>query len=1357
MSAPKLLAAPVQTQDPHQAMHDALVKAQNDLGKNKPKEAVILELRATTLKLMLRAGEGSELALDLRKTYLSAELIINDGKAKKLTSLIDSETKKIGKTQTAQTYPEKEGFIKKQQEINKDKLQDSRDFERLLVSSIQRMSVSPTMFYGVIKEDESPAWAKSIMTLTNKGDPDAVAAFIKSDPELAGKPQLQAILLDAAKSKDNLEAMFSQLTLSQKAIDGISLMMKGKYGGIRVSEDDLRQFFRGLNLSDDEMKSALDFANGNQSNGDKIVGKIFDRLQQNSKAAPELLGRVTSLVIDANFGENAAGLNALISDMGGVPSQDSIANLKEFYRCLMGANGLGSAENKAAFNQLGSELTDRLVNDRQYIGDPTSGVHRDNFDVSLLYAFAYSCKNSPDGYFQSPLFRKQSSQFLDIVSGGGALPSAVPLTIVQNREMLDFMYDNFRQDESGFFDVMSALTNRVTSIYSRPLESKFNPEARVSTRFEAADKLVKGITELKGNALLDDMLSRFVDTTYVEDQNMIKLRSPFSMVLLGNQQDDWNNIKAFMRSMNVTPAVYSDTEQQYRNMLEFSRRKTPGVSMPRPQEMKYNLLRKLPQTYLYGMDEIYGGIVATRDYFKPSQATGNGNLDYRRETTDVKDATTGKISEGMLKRENVKGTGSLGLSGPVGSINTRFNAYTTRDMGDIRTGSGSETIFNSSQTEARNLYLGQVEINEAFLNWTESKGSQLELGEISSSGGYNNDLNFKLRGIAYGAGLLLMGERRFDDQGNSKLYLEAVINDGSKYLRVVNLDKFVNDAGYKDLEKKVEAHMKYAEACQWALPIGTYAAYETQNRNVPVGFKGGNYPLNPDGTTQTLPGTRNGFIIGAGNVWGDHRLAGLTVKTADGSELALGSYGNFKSASNSSALVVTGGYLLFRDQTDMFGRNRRANYEQRISTPVVGSEFMSNNPMYMFSAMTDKFYGLALGSRDVAGGQLGTSLLGGNFSVGGILRYEGGPRAYMYNGQYFGSGFSATAYAEGGDEKQKTVSGAARIDMGKGWALNIYGLESTNPNMRSGFGLTGSQNNPQAKALLQGISGLGTEIFDAVNDEKSAWNKDENQRNQLMRNWTGQMAGYLDQASRFLPSEAVNNLKSQFSIGIEKPGDAEIKLAIVKLGGQDAASQETNYLVTMDRIRAGESIVSFTAGVPVPMKDQYVGKDAVRNFAGVNLNVGNLTFGATGYNLGSSEPAGMKFDVVHVDDGWAKGVSASFLGQGGHRETLFIGNREMKFSLGNTNAKGLSSQEIAASYMLAARYNLGGYWRTSGMQAPNDESVRLNEAGVNLNYTSIEGMQLGAQLFITHGKGGKLGTTTVNIDGGVRLNFRLVF
>ncbi|MFA6490032.1 MAG: hypothetical protein WCT52_05130 [Candidatus Micrarchaeia archaeon] len=1327
-------------------------------------------------------------------TYVGLEAIANeldkiekpDSKAgkQKLKDLSYTVRKNIALGKTAlqmlqsapqtQTAPEKQGFT-----VNAKA--ESMEFERLLVSTMQRITLSQQLLYGVTKDERSPALAKDLLISDKGGNVELVKKLIEQDSELSSKPKLKAILLGwdemvqgkmvhidgAVESKDNLTDVFQQLTFTQKAIDGISLMMKGKYGGVSVSSADLEQFFGNLLVEDDEqniheMKAVLDFANGKSNNGAAVVDMIFSRLQSQGKISQELCGAVSSLVIDSNFGENAAGLQVLIENMGGAYSNGqgkSVENLKAFYECLAGTKGLGSTENTRAFDMLGSTITNRLLNETTYIGDQTSGTRRDKFDISLLYAFAYASK-SKDGYVSSPIFKSQSSQFLDIVSGGGSLPSAVPLTIVQNRETLDFMYDNFRQNESGFFDIMSALTNRVTSIYSRPLESRFNPAAGVSTRFEAADMLVRKIAELRGNALLDDMVSRFVDTTYAEDRNMIKLKNPFSMVLLGGQQEDWNNIRNFLKSMNIKPAEYSQLEEQYRNIQQFARNNTPGVDFARAQEMKFNLLRKLPQTYLYGMDEIYGNIVATREYFKPSQVTGAGNANYTRETTDVEDGS-GKIEEGLLRKETSKGTGSLGVSGPVGSILTKYDAYTVRDINDVRTGTGNETIFTRSSTEARNIYLGQTEINEAFLNWAEQKNSQLQLEGVTLTNGYSNDLNFKLRGISYGAGLLLMGERRFDDKGNSKLYIEAVINDGDRYLRVVNLDKFVNDAGYKDIEKKVEAHMKYVETCQWALPIGTYAAYENQNRNVPVGYLGGNYALNPDGSTQTIPGTRNGFIIGAGNVLGDHRLAGLTVKTVDGSELHLGEYGNFKSATNSSALVVTGGYMLLRDPTDLFGRDAKYNYNSqgRINTTVAGSEFMSNKPTYLFSAMTDKFYGLAVGNKEVAGGQMGTSMLGGNLSVGGIIRYEGGPRAYMYNGQYFGSGFSATAYTEGGQDRPNTSSGVVNIKMGDGWALNLYGLSSTNKDIRSGTGLNNIQSNPQAKMLLNGISSLSDKIAAVVDNKESAWKTIPlEQRNQLLREWTTELVGYLDQASQFLPSEAVESLRSQFSIGIEKPGDAEIKLSIVKLGGQDAKSEEGTYLVTMDRIRAGKSIISFTAGVPIPAKDKYIGENMVRNFAGVHLNVGNLTFGATGYNFGSSEPTGMKFNVVHVDDEFAKGFSVSLFGKGAHRETLFLGNRIFKVSLGNTNAKGLTSKEIAASYMLAARYNIGAYFRTTGQQVSGEEALRLKEAGLTFNYTSLEGHSVGGEFFINHGKGGKSGDVMVkNTDIGMRFNFRLAF
>jgi len=1385
--------APVQQQNPHQFMCDSLVKAKQELDSKSPAE-VLTNFKVAYLQMVLRFKEPAVLA-DLKSTYLSAVLRINNLNKTRamrgLDDLIAVERGKIGAPpRQVPAQPREPSFT-----INAQDRQAIKNFERTLVTSFQRMAVNPTMFYGVSQEAGMPAWVNEIISaisnnsaIRNNMDSD-VASAIENDPELAGKPGMKSILREAAKTSNGFNNVFSQLTLTQKAIDGISLIMKGKYGGVTVSEDDLRQFFGGLGLNDNQfnqLRALAGVTNGN-ADGQAVIQSIFDGLRGASRLPLPLCDKVISLVIDSNFGENAAGLNVLINDMGGtfVP-RDSIKNLQSFYSCLMGAKGLGSAENRVAFQQLGSTLTDRLLNDRLYLGSATDAIHRDKYDISLLYAFAYSCKKSPEGYFKSPNFQRQSENFLNIIGGIGdtVLPPAIPLTIVQNYGTLNFIYENFAGNESGFYDIISTLANRVTSIYSRPFESNFNS---VSTRFAAADKLVKGITGLQNNALLDDMLARFVDTSFNEDQNVIKIKNPFSLVLGGEQQQDWDNVRNFLGSMNIRSTDYFDTEGKYRSIQDFSRRQMPGIDMVNPQTARSNLLRKLPQTYLYGIDAIYGEIVRANEWFKPNEFGSAGNLLGNRSSTDVPNPEGGLSNEDT----NINATGNAGFNirGPVGGASTSWSSQTNMDRlygrdydSKANNGNGNATGTdvrdNRSRTEANNLQLGQAEITEAFLDWAERKGSQLEGQEISSTG-YSNDLNFKLKGIAAGAGLVIMGERYFDDQGNEKLRLEAVINDGTKYIRFANLDKMADsgDPEFAKLYGKIQAHMKYVETCQWALPIGTFAAYENQNRSVPYG-----YP-NPGAGTDKIPPVREGFIVGAGNVLGDHRLAGLTVQTVNGEILTLGSYGNFKTNSDAHPSVITAGYMLFRDNaTDLFGRSATSTYGAGAgATPLPGSEFLSNNPIYVLSGMVDRFYGMALGNNQVGGFRVG----GDNFSVGGIMRYDGGPRTYMANGQYFNSGFvSASVFTEK-TEKAETTSGAVRFDLGNGYALKFYGLESTDAAQR----INNLKTNPKAKALLQDISDLGVEIQRKIEDDTSDWNKDPSSRKSLLQSWTGQIIDQLNRANTFLPSEAVEDLRSQFAIGIEKSGEFETKLSIVRLGADNTATNlagagetaiatattEPIYIVNMDRIKLGKSVLSFVAGVPVKMDDPYVGASgaasagtgAVRNFAGLHLNVGRMTFGAAGYNLGSSDPLGIKYDVAYVNGDWATGVSSTLFGvdkrdKGGHRESVFLGNRKWNLSLGNTNARGLSSKDIAASVMLAANLNIGTYYRDTFKsvnvlklkQAPGRESVYLQETGVNVGYTALDGTQFGSQFFLTRSRGGY---HTSNLDGGIRLNFRFTW
>ena len=1348
---------PAQSQDPHKMMYNALLAAKADLAAGTPKEQVISNLKIATDVIIVRLRNDLKTAGNISTTYDAALVIIGSekpNKAKRLEKLISDETAKTGKVEQPVN-----GFLKPQQ--------SSVDFERNFSVTVQKNSVSPALFYGVNAQDNLPTWANQFVNDFVPGKKDEIAALIQKDPALSSKPQLQSLLYDAAKSGHPKE-MLSQLTLSQKAIDGISLMLKGKYCEVTVYDSDLIQFFgeesKGGLLTEEERKRVLAFANGKSNDGAALVDMIFSRLQTGTDGRQllpgDLCSKASSLAVDSNFGENAAALRVLIEDMDGTylkAEGNSIENLKAFYKCLAGKNGLGSAENKRAFDKLGSTLTRSLLHDQTALSGSPQSVRRDNYDISLLYAFACSCKNSPDGYFASEAFRQQSAGFLATITGTGlAVSGAVPLAIVQNYETLDALHGNFLQNQDGFNQIITALFISTNRIYALPMESKFNEEKYpgVKCRFDAADELLREIKDLQGNALLDYLVSNFTDTTFTEGQNVIKLKNPYQLILTGAQQQDMNSIRNFMKSMNIEPASYFDTDGQYRNWQNFAKTPTPGVDMAGPQEMRYNLLRKLPQTYTYGIDKIYGDIVSTKEYFRPTEAGGSGNLDWQKDTTDVPNSQGG--ADNVTKSLSVKGNTNLSVSGPTGSITSAFTGDTTRNMNlgeNTSSTTGNDQIYNNSVTQARDINLGEAQISDAFISWLESKGSQV-VGESINTSDYTNDLNFRLRGIAYGAGIVLTGERYFTE-GEWKLRLEAVINTGKGYVRIANLDDFRDDPEFKKINQKIEAHLKYVEHSQWALPIGTIEAYEHQSSNMPLGGASGPWQRNEDGSIKLMPGQREGFMIGAGNVGGDTRLAHLTVQTVSGSTAVLGSYGNFNS--NVPSTVITAGYLLYKDETDPYGRNARYTYDsQGNATPLPGAEFLTDKPMGVLSALVGKFYGLALGNVDstgVAGAQIG---YGNSFGVGGIMRYDGGPRTYMANGQYYSSGFAAATYLQGGDNTSNTASAAVKITLNKDWNLKLYGLGSTDVAQRIANSTTASS--ADKNALLASITRLGNDISAQMEDEKSTWNTDKNQRNSMMRNWTTQMISCLDQASSFLPAQALDDLRSQFAIGIEKPGEQEYKLAIVKLrtpGAQDwsGSQNEHGYLVTMDRIKVGKSVVSFTAGVPMPADDAQTGTGKARNFAGMKLNVGNLTFGATGYDFGSSDPTKMRIDVIRMTDEFAQGMSVTLLGNKGHRESLFLGDRKYKLELGNTNVAGLSANDIAASAMLAAKFNVGLYFRTS-KQGEGDGAVHAREYGANVTYYDTGGLQFGGQAFVVEGHGNQ-GTSVTT--GGVRLNFNFRF
>ena len=391
---------PAQSQDPHKMMCNALLAAKADLAAGTPKEQVISNLKIATDVIIVRLRNDLKTAGEISTMYDAALVIMESekpNKIKRLEKLISAETAKIGKVEQPAN-----GFMAPQQ--------SSIDFERTLSLAIQRNATSPALFYGVNAADGMPTWASAFSSSFNSRNSKEIAALIQKDPMLLSKPKLQSLLSDAFSAEApgyEPKQILSQLTLSQKAIDGISLMLKAKYCGVgKVSEDDLRQFFgdekkqdrADVLLSDAGLKEVMAFIRGEKYEGKQVDGaalidKIFERLQTGTDGKQRLPGglcsKVSGLVIDSNFGENASALRVLIEDMGGTYIDgNGMENLRAFYKGLAGKNGLGAVENKKALNTLGSTLTTRLLYDQFPLSSSPQSVRRDKYDVSLLCAFA---------------------------------------------------------------------------------------------------------------------------------------------------------------------------------------------------------------------------------------------------------------------------------------------------------------------------------------------------------------------------------------------------------------------------------------------------------------------------------------------------------------------------------------------------------------------------------------------------------------------------------------------------------------------------------------------------------------------------------------------------------------------------------------------------------------------------------------------------------------------------------------------------------------------------------------------------------------------------------------------------------
>ena len=472
-----------------------------------------------------------------------------------------------------------------------------------------------------------------------------------------------------------------------------------------------------------------------------------------------------------------------------------------------------------------------------------------------------------------------------------------------------------------------------------------------------------------------------------------------------------------------------------------------------------------------------------------------------------------------------------------------------------------------------------------------------------------------------------------------------------------------------------------------------------------------------DGTQDMLlaPPTRFGFGIGVENAaW---RLAGLGVKTPEGGMLATASKANKKAQKNMSGVdpnaeggtvVSAGAFTYGSDQTNLIGEQTWSGNLSNQTTSQIGTAVqkdVSNETFGFFSyTLINKLYGMVIGSPNLAAGKFVAQDLGkSSFGFSGLVKWGGdGARAYMFDGQYqYADRVKVQVFWQQREEIAPRTGFRATAYVGpkKQWGIYLYGVDNNvlhQPIYR--------QNN----RTFEGLYKEAVTLRDEINEYVSGTSADKNWatatgRNRLLRDFVQRQMGICNEFSRIQTGNALGLVENQYTVGLidEKNGDViKISLARVRIEKTDdtptlVENSDALYLSSLaswnlSRNKEKNKVLCLVAGLPVKYigddKDKEFGKKyAAQNYLGASysmpLKSGDIKFGATGYNIGSSSgnPTAVKVSIAYKHPDFTAGTSAKFFEGGGHAEEITIGNRKVLIgTITHANVGGTQSSSVAA-------------------------------------------------------------------------------
>lgn len=1300
MVGPKFADIRILQADPWQQLYDAMAQAQQDGNIAKFRIAVSLILTSIPEK-------SKELVMSFR---IAASLAITSfSNPEDFAAQMEQVLGKIGKTEKKTEnkndfYEEKKKeYVEKEKKTEKKTEKVEKTANEKIVAVAKDIgayflvgSTLPSSFYGQSSSEDQPSW--SIGLLREYDD----AIRTGSD-----RVKLKEYLRAAYGDNDKLDMLLSLvendsflngvrlLNYTQKAIDGLNLAFQSASGLATITEADLSRLFGDAIFSgqqDGILKIAGLRKKGADFDGRDAVSGIMDALRKFA-SDNSLPIELVNLVFEANYGEGAKTLAKLTNSID-YDTDGMLMRPEAFYRDLAGEIGKPYFQKdldrmKRTLPQTFNELASRHL-----VG---ADIYRGRHDMAEIMSFRefykYAGSEMPellDDSYTADMVKSMAG------FGGTPLSPAVSCTILQNPGTIKGLY-TLHPEKQDFMAAFNAMVNGVSVIYSRPI----GKQLPMGSRYDSANGLVKDIGGIKGSNLMEDLAARYLDLTFNGKDDIIKLRSIYSIMLAGGREDDINPIREIFRSLGMDPKSYKDPEAWNQAVMKFvndwplSRQLTL-----KEKNLFYNQLRKLPSNTVYAINQLV-------EKYLTYEWSGFQRLDA---SGDITGTSLNDIFKDEKHRHGIVDAELTQMSN--GTIGTRINMDT--DVYDNKQSQTKvESIYDQFGLFAQDFQMNNLLISNFMLDFisTNKKKTAGDNGIfLEEIGGIENgeekqfyqSMVQKMNAYSQFADIYTEAYWYLDEKGNRRLQIHAILSDGEKYFRVANLDEsklmnYTDPKSGRTFRELVEVHQKYAEIFQAKYDISTLTAGEYQEQKKPEVGEEYNF----------------GFVIGAANTKGDYRLAGIMAKTP-GQEgkgkksgyAAVTSLGKFRAGN--PVYVVSAGYLLYpKPNPDVFGQETNQPYKP------FGDVVQTEKPLYFASLMTNYLYAMAMGGPDILGGQVRTRHLGG----GMVMKFgDGGVRAFLADGEYLTDRVNVRVLARQEEEKKLEGSVRVTVDLGKGFTLQLYG---------SARGERPGEDMQRDPRMLELISSLNDEMAEKLKDGKPA-------TGEMVRSWATQVFEIMRQLNAYSPADDLLDYRNGFSVTLDgdingKGFQTTLSFANMDMGRKinpetgKAENEVGLYMVNMNTLQTGTNeYVSFVFGLPV---DAPKDNPLPSNLIGTKIKAGNFAVALTGYNLFTDKPESWKFDIANVGSSLNWGVTLKDVDNAWSAQ-VYMGNDKVKGTIGTGNIKGMPFYQLAVNYAIGdeLRHRISLF-----TQYAKKDELSVFEIGPGYNY-NWNGNNVGVKL-----------------------------